>query len=67
MRSARYQHTTRVDENTGSYFYDCSGLVDYAARRGIPADADALPTSTSVRPLAGDIEHYLQGGTAALA
>jgi len=28
----------------------------------IPADADALPTSTSVRPLAGDIEHYLHGG-----
>jgi hypothetical protein len=62
MRSTRYQHTTRVDEHTGTYFYDCSGLVDYAAPRVIPADADALPTSTSLRPLAGDIEHYLHGG-----
>jgi hypothetical protein len=62
MRSTRYQHTTRVDEHTGTYFYDCSGLVDYVARQVIPADADALPTSTSVRPLAGDIEHYLHGG-----
>jgi hypothetical protein len=59
MRSTRYQHSTHVDEHTGTYFYDCSGLLDYAARQAIPADADALPTSTSVRPLAGDIEHYL--------
>jgi hypothetical protein len=62
MRSTRYQHSTHVDEHTGTYFYDCSGLVDYAARRVIPADADALPTSTSVRPLAGDIEHHLHEG-----
>jgi hypothetical protein len=62
MRSTRYQHTTHVDEITGTYSYDCSGLVDYAARRVIPADAEALPTSTSARPLAGDIEHYLHRG-----
>jgi hypothetical protein len=62
MRASRYQHTTEVDESAGTYFYDCSGLIDYAARRVIPIAADALPTSTSARPLAGDIEHYLHGG-----
>jgi hypothetical protein len=64
MRSTRYQHTTDVDERTGAYFYDCSGLVDYAAKRAVPADADALPISTSLRPLAGDIERYLHLGLA---
>jgi cell wall-associated NlpC family hydrolase len=64
MRVTRYQHSTRVDEASGTYFYDCSGLVDYALRRVLPADAAALPTSTSARPLAGDIERYLHGGLA---
>ena len=62
MRSSRYQHTTEVNETAGSYFYDCSGMIDYAAGRAVSGDAKALPTSTSVRPLAGDIEHYLRGG-----
>jgi hypothetical protein len=64
MRSTRYQHTTDVDERTGAYLYDCSGLLDYAAERAVPADAHALPTSTSLRPLAGDIERYLHLGLA---
>jgi hypothetical protein len=64
MRSTHYQHTTRVDEHTGKYFYDCSGMVDYTLGRVLPADAAALPVSTSVRPLAGDIEHYLHQGMA---
>jgi hypothetical protein len=64
MRVTRYQHTTRVEEAKGKFFYDCSGLVDYALSQVLPADAEALPTSTSVRPLAGDIEHYLHGGLA---
>jgi hypothetical protein len=64
MRRTHYQHTTKVDEAKGTFFYDCSGLVDYAVRRVLPADAAALPTSTSARPLAGDIERYLHGGQA---
>jgi hypothetical protein len=61
MRVTRYQHTTSVDENNGSYFYDCSGLLDYALGRMRPADLKPIPHS-SARPLAGDIEGYLHRG-----
>lgn len=59
MKSTHYQHTTAVDEAAGKFFYDCSGMVDYALGRVLPGDAKALPTSTSKRPLAGDIERFL--------
>jgi hypothetical protein len=62
MRVTRYQHTTRVDEASGTFMYDCSGLLDYALGRALPADAGVLPTTTSTRPLAGDIERYLRQG-----
>jgi len=61
MRVTRYQHTTSVDESSGSYFYDCSGLLDYALGRSRPADLKPIPR-THARPLAGDIEGYLHGG-----
>jgi hypothetical protein len=60
MKTTHYQHTTAVDESIGKFFYDCSGMVDYALNRALPRDALALPTSTSKRPLAGDIERYLR-------
>ena len=62
MRSTRYQHTTLVDEGRGSFMYDCSGLLDYALGRVAPGAVGVLPTSTSARPLAGDIERYLHRG-----
>lgn len=62
MRVTHYQHTTKVDAASGTFFYDCSGLLDYAIGRARPADAQALPTSTKARPLAGDIEGYLHRG-----
>lgn len=62
MRTTHYQHSTDVDETAGVFDYDCSGLLDYALGRALPSDASALPTTTSVRPLAGDIERYLRGG-----
>jgi hypothetical protein len=65
MRTTHYQHKTEVDEASGTFFYDCSGLLDYALGRVLPTAASALPTSTSARPLAGDIERYLRRGLAA--
>jgi hypothetical protein len=59
MRTTGYQHTTDVRPATGEYYYDCSGLVDYALARSAPADLKALPITTSVRPLAEDFEHHL--------
>jgi hypothetical protein len=64
MRATHYQHTTSVDENNGSYFYDCSGLLDYAVGRVRPADLKPIP-HTGARPLAGDIEGYLHRGLTA--
>jgi hypothetical protein len=62
MRITHYQHRTDVDEATGKYFYDCSGMLDYALGRVRAGDVDALPTSGSTRPLAGDIERHLHRG-----
>jgi cell wall-associated NlpC family hydrolase len=64
MRVTHYRHTTHVEEASGTFVYDCSGLVDYALGRVLPADAKALPVSTSTRALAGDIERYLHRGLA---
>ena len=61
MRVTRYQHTTTVDESSGSYFYDCSGLLDYAMGRARAADLKPIP-HTKARPLAADIEGYLHLG-----
>lgn len=61
MRITRYQHTTAVDESSGSYFYDCSGLLDYAMGRARAADLKPIPHSKA-RPLAADIENYLHRG-----
>jgi hypothetical protein len=65
MTFSRYQHSTSVDESTGTYKYDCSGLVDYALGRVLPDALAAFPTSTSSRPLARDIERYLRDGLSA--
>lgn len=59
MRSTRYQHTTDVDPGRGAYFYDCSGLVEYALARSVPDALRALPTSSKARPLAVDIAFHL--------
>ncbi len=61
MRVTRYQHTTAVDEGSGSYFYDCSGLLDYAMGRVRPADLTPVP-HIKARPLAADIEGHLHRG-----
>jgi hypothetical protein len=59
VKKTHYQHTTAVDEAIGKFYYDCSGMVDYALDRVLARDAQELPTSTSKRPLAGDIERFL--------
>jgi hypothetical protein len=61
MRVTRYQHTTAVDESSGSYVYDCSGFLDYAMGRVLAADLGTIPHTKS-RPRAADIEHYLHRG-----
>ena len=59
MRATRYQHTTVVDPGSGAYYYDCSGLIEYALARSVPEALRALPTSSKARPLAVDIAWHL--------
>jgi hypothetical protein len=61
MRFTRYQHTTAVDEGSGSYLYDCSGFLDYAMGRVLAADLRSVPHTKS-RPRAADFESYLHRG-----
>lgn len=56
MRTTSYEHTTFVDEATGTFEYDCSGFVGYALGRVLPAQLEAVTTfGAVVRPLA---KHY---------
>lgn len=56
MKTTAYEHTTLVDESTGSFRYDCSGFLGYALSRVLPAQFSAVKTFASVsRPLA---KHY---------
>ena len=59
MRVTRYQHATSVDESSGTYFYDCSGLLDYALGRARAADLKPIP-HTKARPLAAEERHHPQ-------
>jgi hypothetical protein len=61
MRATGYQHETQVNAAEGEFFYDCSGFIDYALGRSVPAGLSALPVTASAgRPLAQDFEHYLR-------
>ncbi|MCC6747646.1 MAG: hypothetical protein IT371_08320 [Deltaproteobacteria bacterium] len=58
LKSTVYQHTTSVNEATGHYGYDCSGFIDYSLKRVLMPAYSALPTASSVRPLAEDFVHH---------
>jgi len=60
VKSSEYAHRTEVDEKTGLYKVDCSGLVCLALRKVSPEGLKAIPTSgTEKRPLAHDFyEHF---------
>lgn len=56
MKVSAYEHTTSVDEASGTFKYDCSGFLGYALSRVLPAQLAAVKTFGGVtRPLA---KHY---------
>lgn len=59
MKSSHYQHKTQVDESKGEFNYDCSGFIDYSLKRVLPKAYQALPISTSKRPLAQDFYYHI--------
>lgn len=59
MKTTVYQHTTSVDESTGTFKYDCSGFLGYALRRVLPEQFEAIQTWNRVeRPLAKHFTSY---------
>jgi hypothetical protein len=57
MRSSSYTHTTRIDEASGTFDYDCSGLIDYSLARVAPGALHELQQATVRRPLA---KHFVR-------
>jgi hypothetical protein len=58
-RSSTYSHTTYVDEATGTFDFDCSGFVDYAMSRVVPAAFADLQLATVKRPVAASYETFM--------
>jgi hypothetical protein len=56
MKLTAYEHTTFIDEASGTYKYDCSGFLGYALSRALPVQFAAVRSFGVVeRPLA---KHY---------
>jgi hypothetical protein len=54
-RSTEYSHKNSIDESSGTFFVDCSGIVDYALSRAAPEALASLPKPPKrVRPKAED-------------
>lgn len=61
MNASEYTHATFVDEENGTYNYDCSGFVGYALSR---ADPCAYRVLLHARPDAGNFYyHFIEFGT----
>jgi cell wall-associated NlpC family hydrolase len=55
VRTTRYVHATRVDEGSGRYEFDCSGMAAWVLARGAPAaHATVMRHSGRGRPVASD-------------
>lgn len=63
MRSSTYTHTTSVDEQAGTFDYDCSGFIDYALARVLPDAYATLRAATTVRPVASSYESFFETAT----
>jgi cell wall-associated NlpC family hydrolase len=59
LRESKYNHATIVDEKSGRYEFDCSGLVTWVLRRAAPG-AHAALRARSARPVARDYYWELQ-------
>jgi hypothetical protein len=64
-KSSEYQHKTSIDESTGKFVCDCSGLIDYALKRVAPANLKAIENhNPDKRPLAWDYVQTFQQASA---
>ena len=56
-----YDHTTYMNEATGTRRTDCSGWVDYSLTRVLQSAYDLVPHPNTFKPLADDWYNYLVG------
>lgn len=68
MTVSVYDHTTYVDESTGTYRYDCSGFVAYALSRALPTQLEAVRVfAGGKRPSAAQFEQFFESITSGAA
>jgi hypothetical protein len=58
-RHTEYQHETYIDEATGTFDVDCSGLVNYVLEEAAPEAFVELQTATLERPLSENYVKYI--------
>ncbi len=54
VKHTRYEHDTFIDEATGTFNVDCSGLVNFVLEQAVPAAFTTLVQASRPRPLAED-------------
>lgn len=60
LRTARYNHDTRVDERAGRYEFDCSGMASWVLRRAAPRAAhEVMVQNGRGRPVARDFHDVM--------
>lgn len=61
MQSTRYRHRTRVEEDNGTFEFDCSGFVAYALAHADPSALLRVPPGPKGRPRAEDFTAFFAG------
>jgi len=61
VATSYYDHTTYMNESTGTRRTDCSGWVDYSLTRVLKSAYDLVPHPYTYKPLADDWYRYLSG------
>ena len=59
--ASTYSHKTHVDEASGTFEYDCSGLLRYALSRAAPDALDPVKSMAGRPPRSAELVTFLQG------
>src|SRR5262245_16893241 len=58
IEKTKYEHRTKIDEEKGEYYCDCSGLVGYVLNRTVGKDGSGALGDGRERPLAMHYEQF---------
>jgi hypothetical protein len=59
LKQTKYDHTTYIDETTGTFDVDCSGLVNFVLEQVVPEAFAELQQASATRPLAEDYVTFM--------